>query len=121
MKRADGTRVRNESPMYYLVPHILPKRYDSMNMCTVDIPIEPMTRYRNEKRKEGKQISNLALVLAAYMRAVAKYPELNRRLTKREYERAVDYALSLGFTDALIQEGKAAEESFIPAFDYEGV
>ena len=55
------------------------------------------------------------------LRTIEKYPELNRRLTKREYERAVDYALSLGFTDALIQEGKAAEESFIPAFDYEGV
>ena len=88
MKRADGIRVRNESPMYYLVPHILPKRYNSMNMCTVDIPIEPMTRYRNEKRKEGKQISNLALVLAAYMRAVAKYPELNRFIAnKRIYQR----------------------------------
>ena len=55
------------------------------------------------------------------LRTIEKYPELNRRRTKREYERAVDYALSLGFTDALIQEGKAAEESFIPAFDYEGV
>ncbi len=55
------------------------------------------------------------------VRKIERYPELNRRLTKREYEKAVDAALSLGFTDALIQEGGAAEESFIPAFDYEGV
>ena len=47
MRRADGVRVRNEAPMYYLVPHILPKRYDAMNMCTVDIPLEPMQKYRN--------------------------------------------------------------------------
>ncbi|MBO4888741.1 MAG: hypothetical protein J5589_10590 [Firmicutes bacterium] len=87
-KRADGHIVKNEAPMYYLIPHILTKRYDSMNMCTVDIPIDPMTKYRNEKRKEGIQISNLAMVLAAYMRAVAKYPELNRFIAnKRIYQR----------------------------------
>ena len=88
MRRADGTRVKNEAPMYYLVPNFLTKRYDAMNMCTVDIPIDPMTKYRNEKRKEGIQISNLALVLAAYMRAMAKYPALNRFImNKRIYQR----------------------------------
>ena len=88
MRRADGVRVRNEAPMYYLVPHILPKRYDAMNMCTVDIPLEPMQKYRNEKRKEGIQISNLALVLSAYMRAVEKFPALNRFIAnKRIYQR----------------------------------
>ncbi len=55
------------------------------------------------------------------LREIPKYPELNRRLTKREYEKAVDYALELGFSEALIQDGKAAEKSFIPAFDYEGL
>lgn len=55
------------------------------------------------------------------LREIPKFPELGRRLTPYEYEKAVDYALSLGFDDALVQEGKAAEESFIPAFDYEGV
>lgn len=49
------------------------------------------------------------------------YPELNRRVTKREYEKLVDYALVKGVTRAFIQEGKTQSESFIPAFDYEGV
>ena len=49
------------------------------------------------------------------------FPELNRRVTKREYERFVTYALSLGIKNAFIQEGKTAESSFIPAFDGEGV
>ncbi|MBO6158138.1 MAG: hypothetical protein J6I40_08105 [Mailhella sp.] len=88
MKRADGVRVKNEAPMYYLVPHVLPKRYDAMNMCTVDIPIKPMQDYRNAKRKEGIQISHLALVLCAYMRAVEKFPALNRFIAnKRIYQR----------------------------------
>lgn len=48
-------------------------------------------------------------------------PELNRRLTHREYHRLVDYAIRLGAENAFIQEGGAAEESFIPPFDLEGV
>jgi putative pyruvate formate lyase activating enzyme len=50
-----------------------------------------------------------------------KYPELTRRVTKREYAKVVDYAIDLGVENAYIQEGKTAEESFIPAFDGTGV
>lgn len=46
-----------------------------------------------------------------------KYPELNRRVTRREYRKVVDYALGLGMENAFIQEGHTAEESFIPEFD----
>lgn len=45
------------------------------------------------------------------------YPNLNRRLSKKAYERLVDYALSLGIENGFIQEGETAEESFIPDFD----
>lgn len=49
------------------------------------------------------------------------YPEINRTVTRREYERLVDYALEIGITNAFIQEGDVAKDSFIPAFDCEGV
>ena len=55
------------------------------------------------------------------MPALTDYPELNRKVTKREYEKVVDYAVSLGVECGFIQEGETAEESFIPAFDGEGV
>lgn len=50
-----------------------------------------------------------------------KYPELNRRITDEEYETLVDYAIEIGIENGFIQEGDTAEESFIPAFDCEGV
>lgn len=50
-----------------------------------------------------------------------EFPELSRRVTKREYERLVDYALSLGVENGFIQEGETAEESFIPDFDGKGL
>ena len=53
--------------------------------------------------------------------ALKDYPEINRTVTRREYERLVDYALEIGITYAFIQEGDVAKDSFIPAFDCEGV
>ena len=53
--------------------------------------------------------------------ALKDYPEINRTVTGREYERLVDYALEIGITNAFIQEGDVAKDSFIPAFDCEGV
>lgn len=53
--------------------------------------------------------------------ALKDYPEINRTVTRREYERLVDYALEIGITNAFIQEGDVAKDSFIQAFDCEGV
>lgn len=52
---------------------------------------------------------------------VENYPELNRKVDKRTYERYVDYAIEIGVENGYIQEDDVAEESFIPAFDGEGV
>ena len=49
------------------------------------------------------------------------FSNLNRRLTEREYDRLVDFADRNGIRNAFVQEGSAAEESFIPPFDLEGV
>lgn len=46
-----------------------------------------------------------------------EYSEINRKCTKREYKKLVDFALDLGIENAFIQEGEVAQESFIPEFD----
>lgn len=46
-----------------------------------------------------------------------EFKEIDRKCTKREYERFVDHALELGVTNAFIQEGDTASESFIPSFE----
>lgn len=53
--------------------------------------------------------------------ALKDYPEINRTVTRREYERLIDYAIKIGITNAFIQEGNVTKDSFIPAFDCEGV
>lgn len=52
---------------------------------------------------------------------VAEYPELNRRVTPKEYDRVLVFAERIGIRNGFRQEGAAAEESFIPAFDGEGL
>ena len=50
-----------------------------------------------------------------------EYKELHRKLSRREYDEVVDYAIDLGIENGFIQEEDVADESFIPAFDGEGV
>ncbi len=50
-----------------------------------------------------------------------KYPEINRKITKREYEKVVDYAIRSGMQNVFVQELSSASENFIPPFDFTGV
>ncbi len=56
-----------------------------------------------------------------FPRVEEKFPELARKVTDREYRRLLEYAMELGVEYGFFQEGDTAEESFIPAFDGEGV
>ncbi len=50
-----------------------------------------------------------------------RFPELRVKVDREEYDRLVDFALKIGIENAFIQEEDVATESFIPAFDCEGV
>ena len=86
--RADGKRVRNADPMHKIAAYIMDKRVDSMNMTTIDIPIEPIKQYLGKKRQQGINISHMSVILAAYIRTMKKFPELNRFVVnKKIYQR----------------------------------
>ena len=55
------------------------------------------------------------------LKQVKNIEKLNRRITKKEYDKLVDFAIELGVENGFIQEGKTAQESFSPEFDFEGV
>lgn len=52
---------------------------------------------------------------------VKEYKELYRKVTHKEYDEVVDYAIDIGVTNGFIQEGDTAKESFIPDFDFTGL
>ncbi len=93
--RPDGIRVRDADPMYYLIPYFLTKKYDAMNMVTLDVPVEPMHAYMNAKRKEGRNVSHLALVLTAYLRTVEEFPAINRFISNKRVYQHKDITVSM--------------------------
>ena len=49
---------------------------------------------------------------------IEKFPELKRKITKREYESVLEYAMSLGIENMFYQKIESAEEIYIPKWDY---
>lgn len=49
---------------------------------------------------------------------VKDFPELNRRLTKREYDSLIEYAISLDIINAFYQKFESQSTEYIPDWDY---
>ncbi len=114
--RADGKRVKNADPMYTVAPFIMDKRYDSMNMIELDIPIEPIQKYINAKRKENINISHMAVILAAYIRTLAEFPSLNRFIVNKRIYARNEIAVGM----VVLQGGKMDNGTMSKMyFDYE--
>ncbi len=52
---------------------------------------------------------------------IENLPELQRRITDREYEKVLTFAEKLGFKNIFTQDKSSAKEDFIPDFDLTGV
>ncbi|MBE6666486.1 MAG: 2-oxo acid dehydrogenase subunit E2 [Ruminococcaceae bacterium] len=76
--RADGKRVKNVDPMYTLAPYFMRRRSDAQNAITVTVPYDNVHDYVLDARKKGIKLSHLTVVMAALVRTVSEFPELNR-------------------------------------------
>lgn len=93
--RADGKRLKNVDPMYTIAPHIMTKRYDAMNMITINVPYDPMQEYLNKKRKDGIPLSHMSIIISAYLRTAAEFPELNRFIVNSKAYARNEYAVAM--------------------------
>lgn len=55
------------------------------------------------------------------MGRAAEYPEINRKVTDREWAELEAYLFASGIEDGFLQEKESAEAAFVPAFDGTGV
>ena len=67
----------------------------------------------------GAWVSLMAQYLP--MGRVEGVDELERRLTREEYDRVVEHMLALGLEDGFVQELSSSDEKYIPRFDLTGV
>ena len=86
--RPDGKRVKGLTPIVSIIPYIMPQRYDAQNTVTEYIDEEVIKQYIREKRRGGTRLNHMAVIMAAYYKAVQKNPKLNYFIMNRKiYER----------------------------------
>ena len=77
--RTDGRRVRTLSPMAQITAYFQVERNTCSNLFEESFEITHVDRYIRQKRREGlKDFGITHVLLAAYVRGIAKYPQLNR-------------------------------------------
>ena len=57
--RADGTRVRDLSPIVQSLPYVMPKRYDAQNWASDFVDEDIIRDYIRSKRKEGHAVTHM--------------------------------------------------------------
>lgn len=69
-----------------------------------------------ENQKNGAYLS----IMSQYTPLIKNenLPELNRKITSKEYNAVVDYALSKGLENVFIQNLSSASEEYVPKWDY---
>ena len=90
--RTDGRRIRTLSPMAQITMYFQWERNICSNFFEEAFEISHVERYIRQKRKEGlKDFGLTHVLLAAYVRALCKYPQLNRFISgQKVYSRGED-------------------------------
>ena len=77
--RSDGRRIRTLAPMAQITAYFQVERNTCSNFFEESFEISNIDRYIRQKRREGLTDFGIThVLLAAYVRGVAKYPQLNR-------------------------------------------
>lgn len=136
--------IRNDKAQKY---SLAPDYFEKASLAVLEMRRQVKDTFQNGIMKSGLIIRHLILpqntnsslgiidwinenLPDTYLSLMAQYvpygdlsdcKELNRRITKREYEKVVDYALNLNLEKIFIQDLTSADEKFIPPFDFQGV
>ena len=90
--RKDGRKIRTLAPMAQITAYFQWERNICSNFFEESFEITHVDRYIRQKRREGlKDFGITHVLLAAYVRGVAKYPQLNRFINgQKVYSRGDD-------------------------------
>ena len=106
--RADGKRVKkNVDNMYIIAPYFMVDRSDACNAVTVRLPYQPIHEYVIEKRKEGEQLSYMAVLIAGFIRVISEHPFLNRFVVNKKIYARNEVAIGM----VVLRNGEDAQAS----------
>ena len=95
--RADGRLIRSTPAIDRISPYIMVNRTGANNLFSESVEITELEKYVRRKRQEGLQGFGIShVIIAAYVRTIAKYPALNRFVAgQKVYSRGEDIVLSM--------------------------
>ena len=83
--RNDGRKIRTLAPMAQITAYFQVERNTCSNLFEESFEISHVERYIRQKRKEGMTDFGLThVLLAAYVRGLCKYPQLNRFISGQQ-------------------------------------
>ncbi len=90
--RIDGRKIRTLAPMAQITAFFQVERNTCSNLFEESFEITHIDRYIRQKRREGYTDFGIThVLLAAYVRGIAKYPQLNRFISgQKVYSRGND-------------------------------
>ncbi len=95
--RADGRLIRSTPAIDRIGPYIMVNRTGASNMFSESVEVTELEKYIRRKRQEGLKGFGIShVIVAAYVRTVAKYPALNRFVAGQKlYSRGEDIVVSM--------------------------
>ena len=108
--RSDGRRLNKEvDPIILFTPYVMPTRNDAQVFIDTELDYASMSAYIRAHKADEYPISFMTILVAGYVQAATKYPEMNRFIMNKQlYQRN---QLIVSFT-AIHDDGKGgfAEE-----------
>ena len=92
--RPDGTRMKGLSPIVQALPYIMPKRFDAQNWASDYVDEEVIKAYIREKRREGRSVTHMSVLAAAYYKAALENPKMNYFVMNRKLYRRNHFCFS---------------------------
>ena len=88
--RPDGTRMKGLSPIVQALPYIMPRRFDAQNWASDSVDENLIKAYIRSKRREGRLVTHMSVLVAAYYKAALENPKvncfvMNRKIYKRNH------------------------------------
>ncbi len=84
-RRPDGRRIKGIDPVMQITPYIMPMRCDAQVFLKHRVDMDLLSRYvRRQRMEKGERISYMQIIVAAYVRAVGRNPEVNRFIMNRQ-------------------------------------
>ena len=84
-RRPDGRRLKKQDPIVQMTPYLMPMRCDAQVFLEHKADFEKLSRYIVDKAREGQKITFMQILVAAYVRAISKNPEVNRFIFNKQY------------------------------------